>query len=263
MSYQRWKTQAKSDQNGKDHTRSSKHMAYVPTSSNLWRERKYHKHGTQSPLEHPKDKTGLDASAKLTRSKLNKHFGDADLLKDNSGPDSIKGQSDKGDEGLCYGGTKLKLIFITAEIRKKSPRKQNFNANHKGKYKSIKGKRSKKAEQVRFGTVIGMIRGYRSRKRPHEQAEQWLDNEISFPSTSGCQLVDSPIILEAVIEGYLVRKIYVDGGSSSETAIDMIGIPRFIAEHELKTYPHIEPMVQRKRSIAPDKRKVVKEEVAE
>nr|GFA49786.1 reverse transcriptase domain-containing protein [Tanacetum cinerariifolium] len=38
---------------------------------------------------------------------------------------------------------------------------------------------------------------------------------------------------------------------------------RFIAEHELKTYPHIEPRVQRKRSIAPDKIKVVKEEVEE
>ncbi|GJU59297.1 reverse transcriptase domain-containing protein [Tanacetum coccineum] len=43
----------------------------------------------------------------------------------------------------------------------------------------------------------------------------------------------------------------------------MTGIPRFIAEHELKTYPHIEPRVQRKRSIAPDRRKVVKEEVTE
>ncbi|GKA50037.1 hypothetical protein Tco_0743110 [Tanacetum coccineum] len=32
----------------------------------------------------------------------------------------------------------------------------------------------------------------------------------------GCQLVDSPIILEALIEGFLVRIIYVDGGSSSE-----------------------------------------------
>nr|GEZ45280.1 hypothetical protein [Tanacetum cinerariifolium] len=38
---------------------------------------------------------------------------------------------------------------------------------------------------------------------------------------------------------------------------------RFIAKHELKTYPHIEPRVQRKRSIAPDKIKVVKEEVEE
>ncbi|GKB49211.1 reverse transcriptase domain-containing protein [Tanacetum coccineum] len=43
----------------------------------------------------------------------------------------------------------------------------------------------------------------------------------------------------------------------------MTGIPRFIAEQELKTYPHIEPRVQRKQSIAPDRRKIVKEEVAE
>ncbi|GJW73778.1 hypothetical protein Tco_1297583, partial [Tanacetum coccineum] len=47
------------------------------------------------------------------------------------------------------------------------------------------------------------------------------------------------------------------------TPADMTGIPRVIAEHELKTYLHIEPIVQRKRSIAPYRRKVVKEEVAE
>nr|GEW53495.1 hypothetical protein [Tanacetum cinerariifolium] len=38
----------------------------------------------------------------------------------------------------------------------------------------------------------------------------------------------------------------------------MTGIPRFVAKHELETYPHVEPRVQRKRSIAPDRRKVVK-----
>nr|GEW05627.1 reverse transcriptase domain-containing protein [Tanacetum cinerariifolium] len=43
------------------------------------------------------------------------------------------------------------------------------------------------------------------------------------------------------------------------TLTDMTGIPRFIAEHELKIYPHIEPRVQRKRSIAPNRRMVVKE----
>ncbi|GKB14828.1 reverse transcriptase domain-containing protein [Tanacetum coccineum] len=43
----------------------------------------------------------------------------------------------------------------------------------------------------------------------------------------------------------------------------MTGIPRSIVEHELKTYPHIESIVQRKWSIAPDRRKVVKEEVEE
>ncbi|GJV27863.1 hypothetical protein Tco_1384311 [Tanacetum coccineum] len=43
----------------------------------------------------------------------------------------------------------------------------------------------------------------------------------------------------------------------------MIGIPRFVAEHELKIYPHIEPRVQNKRSIASDRRNVVKKKVDE
>ncbi|GJZ12389.1 hypothetical protein Tco_0547619 [Tanacetum coccineum] len=41
----------------------------------------------QSLSEHPKDKSGIDASAKLTRAKLNKRSGDADLSKDKSGPE--------------------------------------------------------------------------------------------------------------------------------------------------------------------------------
>nr|GEV30414.1 hypothetical protein [Tanacetum cinerariifolium] len=44
------------------------------------------------------------------------------------------------------------------------------------------------------------------------------------------------------------------------TPADMTGIPRFIVEHELKTYPHIEPRVQRKKSIAPDKKKMAKKD---
>ncbi|GKF57361.1 hypothetical protein Tco_0170898, partial [Tanacetum coccineum] len=42
----------------------------------------------ESPPDHPKDKSGLDASAKLTRAKLNKRSRDADLSKDKSGPES-------------------------------------------------------------------------------------------------------------------------------------------------------------------------------
>ncbi|GJU08381.1 reverse transcriptase domain-containing protein [Tanacetum coccineum] len=61
-----------------------------------------------------------------------------------------------------------------------------------------------------------MIRGKINRKRSYGQMERWMDNEISFPSVQGCQLVDSPIIVEALIEGFQVRWIYVDGGSSSE-----------------------------------------------
>ncbi|GJU67849.1 hypothetical protein Tco_1254108 [Tanacetum coccineum] len=43
----------------------------------------------------------------------------------------------------------------------------------------------------------------------------------------------------------------------------MTGIPRAITEHCLDTYPQIEPKVQKKRSLAPDRRKVVTDEVNE
>ncbi|GJX82017.1 reverse transcriptase domain-containing protein [Tanacetum coccineum] len=66
------------------------------------------------------------------------------------------------------------------------------------------------------GNTIGMVRGKGHRKRTYERMEQWMDNEISFLSVPRCRLVDSPIILEAHIEGYQVRRIYVDGGSSLE-----------------------------------------------
>ncbi|GJU57692.1 hypothetical protein Tco_1235458 [Tanacetum coccineum] len=43
----------------------------------------------------------------------------------------------------------------------------------------------------------------------------------------------------------------------------MTGIPPAITEHRLDTYPHIEPKVQKKRSLALDRRKVVTDEVNE
>ncbi|GJV36172.1 hypothetical protein Tco_1408649 [Tanacetum coccineum] len=43
-----------------------------------------------------------------------------------------------------------------------------------------------------------------------------LTEEIAFPVIPQSSLTDAPIILEGTIEGYHVRRIYVDGGSSSE-----------------------------------------------
>nr|GEX16844.1 hypothetical protein [Tanacetum cinerariifolium] len=268
---------------------------------------------------------------------------------------------DHPDQTITIGGN----LF-----EREAPRNQNFRANHKGKHKSINGKMHKQAKLVQPETIAGMIIGNISKKRPREQSKQWLDNEISFPSTPGCQLVNSPIILEALIEGFLspehrwietmimkretlhecrrmeeaqgpamegiitLTQIQAPGsvGTTSQgkkedrwktnkegepdntiqpppippkrdtrtdekvegkdehlerpleskpsekirieilrkhtdafawTLADMTGISCFIAEHELKSYPYIESMVQRKQSIAPDRRRVVKDEVAE
>nr|GEU81004.1 hypothetical protein [Tanacetum cinerariifolium] len=91
------------------------------------------------------------------------------------------------------------------QVPKRIFKKQNLSAKRKGKHKSINGKEPEQAKQIRFGTIIRMVRGNTNKKRPHEQSEQWSSNEISFPSMSGCQLVDSPIILEALIEGFLEK----------------------------------------------------------
>ncbi|GKB92052.1 hypothetical protein Tco_0964324, partial [Tanacetum coccineum] len=103
-----------------------------------------------------------------------------------------------GDEGPSSGETKLNSTFITAEVTFTKPKQPTFQ------------RETSKSESSVLIT---------KKERPCEQAKQWLDNEISFPSTSGCHLVDSPIILEALIEGFLVRRIYVDGGSSFEVIL--------------------------------------------
>ncbi|GJX78059.1 hypothetical protein Tco_0324870 [Tanacetum coccineum] len=98
---------------------------------------------TKSPLEHPKDKSGLDASAKLTQAELNKRSRDANLSKDKSGPESppeflrswygeghirsgvissilaqrhLRNSQTKGDEGPSSGGTNLNSTFNTAKV---------------------------------------------------------------------------------------------------------------------------------------------------
>ncbi|GKF87526.1 hypothetical protein Tco_0258403 [Tanacetum coccineum] len=43
-----------------------------------------------------------------------------------------------------------------------------------------------------------------------------MDNAITFPSVPRYQLMNCPVVVEAMIKGFRVRRIHVDGGSSSE-----------------------------------------------
>ncbi|GJZ85626.1 hypothetical protein Tco_0650965 [Tanacetum coccineum] len=64
--------------------------------------------------------------------------------------------------------------------------------------------------------VINMIRHEGNRKRSFEERRSDMMNELTFPAIPQSQLTDEPIILEGIIEGNQVRRILVDGGSSSE-----------------------------------------------
>nr|GEY36086.1 hypothetical protein [Tanacetum cinerariifolium] len=241
---------------------------------------------------------------------------------------NIKLNKRPGSNKKLYPPSLPEQIFALAiqqilQIQKRSSEKQNLSANRKDKHKIINGKRSEQGEQVRLGTIVGMIRRNTSKKRPREQSKQWLDNEILFPSTprsKKLRVVASTIHSmikfptangiatvttkkETLHEGRRMEEVQgsalkppekvvihddysdqtvTDGGNLSAecrfrlieilrkhadafawTLADMTGIPRFIVEYELKTYPDIELRVQRKQGIASDKRKVVKVEVAE
>ncbi|GJV38807.1 hypothetical protein Tco_1417247 [Tanacetum coccineum] len=90
--------------------------------------------------------------------------------------------------------------------QKRSSGEQNLSANREGRHKCINDIQPEQRKHVRLGAIVRMIRGNTNMKRLREKLEPWTDNEISFPSMPGCQLVDSPIILEALIEGFLLKE---------------------------------------------------------
>ncbi|GJX27943.1 reverse transcriptase domain-containing protein [Tanacetum coccineum] len=64
--------------------------------------------------------------------------------------------------------------------------------------------------------VINKVRSQGYRNRPYERVKHWMDNAITFPSMPRYQLVNCPVVVEAMIKGFMVKRIHVDVGSSSE-----------------------------------------------
>ncbi|GKA32513.1 reverse transcriptase domain-containing protein [Tanacetum coccineum] len=60
--------------------------------------------------------------------------------------------------------------------------------------------------------VINMVRYQGYQKGPYEKIKHWMDNAIAFPSVPRYQLMDYLVVVDALIEGFRVRRIRVDGG---------------------------------------------------
>ncbi|GJS49612.1 hypothetical protein Tco_0599733 [Tanacetum coccineum] len=118
---------------------------------------------------------------------------------------------------------------------------------------------------------------WRPEKEPMQlddvEERQKLDKGRKPPKSS----VEEKIVVN---DNYLEQLVSIGGVLSAEcrrvdtnppknddvfawTPADMTGIPRAITEHRLDTYPHIEPKVHKKISLALDRRKVVTDEVNE
>ncbi|GJS13673.1 reverse transcriptase domain-containing protein [Tanacetum coccineum] len=99
----------------------------------------------------------------------------------------------------------------------------------------------------------------KNRKPPKSGAEEKIVINDYYPE----QLVTIRGGLFAECRHALIHTLQKNVDIFAWTPADMTGIPRAITEHSLDTYPHIEPKEQKKRSLAPDKRKVVIDEVNE
>ncbi|GJS52503.1 reverse transcriptase domain-containing protein [Tanacetum coccineum] len=63
--------------------------------------------------------------------------------------------------------------------------------------------------------VINMVRSQGYRKRPYERVEHWMDNAITFLLVPQYLLMNCPLVVEAMIEFFRVRRLHVDGGEVS------------------------------------------------
>ncbi|GKA98717.1 hypothetical protein Tco_0826654, partial [Tanacetum coccineum] len=71
--------------------------------------------------------------------------------------------------------------------------------------------------------VINMVRTLSSKekkRKDREATEAWMNAPITFPGVISDDASDEPLIIEAEVEGYLVRRVYVDEGSSVEVMFE-------------------------------------------
>nr|GEW46452.1 hypothetical protein [Tanacetum cinerariifolium] len=58
------------------------------------------------------------------------------------------------------------------------------------------------------------------KRKGREVMNPWMNVPISFPAISSDDVFEEPLIIEAEVEGYLVRRVYVDEGSSVEVMFE-------------------------------------------
>ncbi|GJW01911.1 putative ribonuclease H-like domain-containing protein [Tanacetum coccineum] len=89
----------------------------------------------------------------------------------------------------------------------------------------------------------GNVAGRKKKRKSRNADEQDQTRMVQRRTTIGMIRVDSPIILKALVEGFQVRRIYVDGGSSSEvmytkaklreSRTPLVGFSRELRTHEI------------------------------
>ncbi|GJV11188.1 reverse transcriptase domain-containing protein [Tanacetum coccineum] len=95
--------------------------------------------------------------------------------------------------------------------------------NHLVKDVRQRGRRSHGRDNPHPAKIINVINvnSVKDKKRKvREATESWMNIPISFPVISSEDIFEELLIVEAEVEGYLVRRVYVDEGSSVEVMFE-------------------------------------------
>ncbi|GJV09811.1 reverse transcriptase domain-containing protein [Tanacetum coccineum] len=77
-----------------------------------------------------------------------------------------------------------------------------------------------KPQPAKIINVISVNSVKYKKRKVREATKSWMNIPISFPAISSEDIFEEPLIVEAEVEGYLVRRVYVDEGSSVEVMFE-------------------------------------------
>ncbi|GJS31335.1 hypothetical protein Tco_0491955 [Tanacetum coccineum] len=68
--------------------------------------------------------------------------------------------------------------------------------------------------------MVRMWGKYHKRKYQRSQEEYWMNTPITFPLIPANDVSDGPLIIEAEVEDYLVRRVFVDQGATVQVMFE-------------------------------------------
>ncbi|GKF56328.1 hypothetical protein Tco_0166668 [Tanacetum coccineum] len=87
--------------------------------------------------------------------------------------------------------------------------------------------------------MVGILSTKEKKRKDREATEAWMNAPITFPGVMSDDASDEPLIIEAKVEGYLVRRVYVDCFENlpakvrvglRETRTDLVGFAGEVAK---------------------------------
>nr|GEZ93680.1 reverse transcriptase domain-containing protein [Tanacetum cinerariifolium] len=90
----------------------------------------------------------------------------------------------------------------------------------KGEYNHIVSQGREAPQPAKVIDVISVNSMKDKKRKGREVTESWMNILISFPAISSEDVFEEPLIVKAEVEGYLVRRVYVDEGSSVEVMFE-------------------------------------------